>query len=101
MLRTTRLTGHALLSPVSLLFLWSLAGCHPIAPPASQVPTAQSALDRMRASATCGLGVQASAKIDHFGEQGRIVGDLLMIVAEPARIRMDVVSPFGVAVATL
>jgi outer membrane lipoprotein-sorting protein len=77
-----------------------LTGC-PVAPPASQIPSAQSALDRIRATGACGTGVQAAAKIDHFGEQGRVRGDLLMFVSEPARIRMDIVSPFGVTLATL
>ncbi len=55
----------------------------------------------MRATASCGTGVQAVAKLDHSGERGRIRGDLLLIVSRPARIRMDVVSPFGVTLATL
>jgi hypothetical protein len=77
-----------------------LTGC-PVAPPASQLPSAQSAFDRIRASGACGTGVQASAKIDHFGDHGRVRGDLLMFVSDPARMRLDVVSPFGVALATL
>jgi hypothetical protein len=55
----------------------------------------------MHATFGCVSAVQASAKIDHFGEQGRVRGDLLLFAARPARIRMDVVSPFGVALATL
>jgi hypothetical protein len=55
----------------------------------------------MHATFACGNSVQAGAKIDHFGQQGRVRGDLLLFAARPARIRMDVVSPFGVALATL
>jgi hypothetical protein len=55
----------------------------------------------MHATFSCGNAVQANAKIDHFGEQGRVRGDLLLFAARPARIRMDAVSPFGVALATL
>jgi hypothetical protein len=55
----------------------------------------------MRASAACGVGVQAAAKIDHFGEHGRVRGDLLLYAFTPARLRLDVVSSFNVAVATL
>jgi hypothetical protein len=55
----------------------------------------------MRATFVCGNAVQANAKIDHFGEQGRVRGDLMLFAARPARIRMDAVSPFGVALATL
>ena len=82
------------------------AGCASTAPPASQIPSADAAVARMHdATASC-LGVQAKAKIDHvdrkrkFGTQ-RLRGDLLMMVTVPARIRMDIVSPFGVTVATL
>jgi hypothetical protein len=81
-------------------FVLLLTGC-PMKPPASQVPSAQAAIDRLRASGTCETGIQASAKIDHFGERGRVRGDLLMFVAVPSRIRMDIVSPFGVTIATL
>jgi hypothetical protein len=78
-----------------------LAGCVHVAPPASAPPTADAALARMHATFTCGNAVQANAKIDHFGEQGRVRGDLMLFAARPAQIRMDVVSPFGVALATL
>ena len=84
-----------------LVGLASLAGCAGIAPPASAPPTADAALSRMHATFTCGNAIQSNAKIDHFGEQGRIRGDLMLFAARPARIRMDVVSPFGVAIATL
>lgn len=84
------------------LFLPVLAtACVRIAPPASAPPTADDALSRMRASLACGNAVQATAKIDHFGEHGRVRGELMLFAARPARVRMDVVSPFGVALATL
>ncbi len=70
-------------------------------PPASQPPSARAAIDRLHASQDCGLGVQAAAKIDHFGKQGRVRGDLLLFALWPARLRMDAVSPFGVTLATL
>jgi hypothetical protein len=78
-----------------------LAGCHNVAPPASPMPNAAAALDRARASSACGVAIQASSKIDHFSDQGRFRGDLLMFASAPDRIRMDVVSPFGVTLATL
>ena len=78
----------------------ALGGCF-ASPPASQMPTATAALDRLRATGTCGTSLQAGAKIDHFGKQGRIRGDLLMFAAAPASLRMDIVSPFGGTVATL
>ncbi len=78
----------------------SLCGCF-ASPPASQMPTATAALDRLRDTGKCGTALQASAKIDHFGKQGRVRGDLLMFAATPASLRMDIVSPFGVTLATL
>jgi hypothetical protein len=55
----------------------------------------------MHATLACGNAVQATAKIDHFGEHGRIRGDVMLFAARPADIRLDVVSPFGAALATL
>jgi len=82
---------------IPLLFLSASA----VKPPASQLPSAQAAIDRLRAQGACENASQSAAKIDHFGEKGRVRGDLLMFVAVPNRIRMDVVSPFGVTLATL
>ena len=82
-----------------LLALAAVACGNP--PPASQPPSARAAIDRLRATQECGLGVQAAAKIDHFGQQGRVRGDLLLFAVWPARLRMDAVSPFGVTLATL
>jgi len=45
--------------------------------------------------------VQAEASIDHFGPKGRVKGKLLLFAASPASLRMDIVSPFGVTLATL
>jgi hypothetical protein len=77
-----------------------LMGCG-VPPPASQVPTARAALSRVHETQDCGIGVHASAKIDHFGKGGRIRTDLLAFAIWPDRLRMDVVSPFGVTLATL
>jgi len=55
----------------------------------------------MHATLACGNSVQASAKVDHLGEGGRVRGDVLLFAARPARIRMDAVSPFGATLATL
>jgi hypothetical protein len=89
-------------APVPLpLLLAVLAACANVPPPASQLPNAAAAIDRLRATARSCVALQASAKIDHFGDQGRVRGDLLMFAAVPARLRMDIVSPFGVTLATL
>jgi outer membrane lipoprotein-sorting protein len=79
-----------------------LAGCGAhIAPPLSSPPSADAALARMHDTFACSNAVQASAKMDHFGERGRVRGEVLLFAARPARMRMDVVSPFGVTLATL
>lgn len=70
-------------------------------PPRSPVPDGAAAIARARATTACAAGVQAQAKLDHLSDQGRFRGDLLLFAVAPARIRMDVVSPFGVALATL
>jgi hypothetical protein len=78
-----------------------LTGCPSVAPPASQFPTADSALARMRETTACASAVQANAKLDHFGKGGRFRGDVMMFAAAPSSLRIDIVSPFGVALATL
>lgn len=78
----------------------ALVGCG-TPPPASQVPSPRAALDRLHATQGCGIGVQSSSKIDYFGKDGRIRSDLLGFAVWPAKLRLDVVSPFGVALAVL
>src|SRR5450631_1346817 len=71
-------------------------------PPASQMPNAQAAIDRMRASSSCGEAIRADAKLDHFAaETGRIRTELLFIAARPARLRMDALAPVVGTVFTL
>ena len=67
-------------------------------PPASVLPDARAAIARMRATQDCGLGIQAGAKIDHFGKGGRVRGDLLFFALWPARLRMDIIGPMNVGV---
>jgi hypothetical protein len=77
-----------------------LGGCHRDPPP-SQFPNAQAALDRMRATYACSRGLHGDAKIDYFGEQGRVRGSVLYIAMLPEQLRFDVFSPFGVTLSTL
>ncbi len=78
-----------------------LLGC-PSAPPPSQLPNAQAAIDRMRATSSCGNAIQADAKLDHFAsDTGRIRTELLFIAARPARMRMDALAPVVGTVFTL
>lgn len=84
--------------PVAILaFTLLAAGCG-TPPPASQVPSARAAIDRLQATQDCGLGIHANAKIDHFGKGGRVRGDLLMYAIWPELLRMDVVGPMNVGV---
>ncbi|HXN30211.1 MAG TPA: hypothetical protein VN894_00055, partial [Polyangiaceae bacterium] len=76
-------------------------GCAGRTPPPSSPPTADAALARMHATFACGSGIQGNAKFDLFGEHGRGRGDLMLFAERPALIRLDIVSPFGVALATL
>lgn len=55
----------------------------------------------MHASSRCGNGVHGRAKIDDSGPAGRIRLTLLFFAYTAAQLRMDAVSPFGVALATL
>ena len=80
----------------SLLF-----GCPASAPPASRFPSADAALKRLHDTQACGTGVHASAKIDHFGQDGRVRVAMLLFASSPASLHLDAVSPFGIALATL
>ncbi len=55
----------------------------------------------MRATYACSRGVVGDAKVDYFGEHGRVRGSMLFVTSRPERVRFDVVSPFGVTVSTL
>lgn len=71
-------------------------------PPASQVPSARAAVTRVHATQDCGIGIHASAKIDSFNaKEGRVRGDLLAFAVWPDRLRLDIISPFGVTLWTL
>lgn len=85
---------------VSALLTALAVGCAS-PPPASQFPNAQAALDRMRATTACSRALTSDAKIDYFGEAGRIRGSLLYVVAVPDKLRLDVVSPFGATISTV
>jgi hypothetical protein len=87
---------------VAVLALVGLAACAPaVAAPASSPPSADAVLARMREGAACAHAVQGSAKLEHYGQEGRVRGELMLFAARPASLRLDVISPFGVAVATL
>jgi hypothetical protein len=83
--------------PLGFLFL---AGCG-TRPPASVFPSADDALARMKATYACVNGVQGTSKIDHLSPRGRIRGDVYIFAVNAARVRFDVVSPFGATIYTL
>jgi hypothetical protein len=79
-----------------------LGGCAAhVAQPASAPPSVDAALARMHATFACGAGIQASARFDQLGQDGRVRGEVMLFAIRPAKLRMDVVSPFGVTLATL
>lgn len=80
--------------------LLAVLGCQQ-PPPASRFPDAESALDRMRAGQACSRAVRGEAKLDYFGDQGRVRGSILYVVLAPDRMRFDVFSPFGATLSTL
>ena len=55
----------------------------------------------MRSIFACANGLQGEAKIDHFGPRGRIRGKADLFAVNPARVRIDVVSPLNTPVLTL
>lgn len=77
-----------------------LTGC-PAPPPPSQFPTAADALSAMKRPYRCANGVQGEGKIDHLSPRGRIRGEVYIFAINPARVRFDVVSPFGAMLYTL
>jgi outer membrane lipoprotein-sorting protein len=85
-----------LVASVALL----LTGC-PSPPPPSQFPSAADALQGMKRTYQCANGVQGEGKLDHFSRQGRVRGDVYVFAVNPARVRFDVVSPFGAMLYTL
>lgn len=84
----------------SLSLLIGLVGCVK-SPPASQFPDASAALGRMKATYACARGVQGEGKLDHMNKAGRIRGDVMLMAVDPDRVRFDVISQFGVTLATL
>jgi len=55
----------------------------------------------MKATLSCANGIQGEGKLDHLSPRGRIKGSVLLFAVNPARVRIDVVSPFGSLLYTL
>jgi hypothetical protein len=84
-----------------LLLLGALALACGKSPPPSLFPDGEAALARMRATYECSRGVTAEAKLDYIGPGGRIRGNVLYLAGSPARLRLDLFSPFGAVLSTL
>jgi len=90
------------LSKCAPLGFASLALACATPPPASQFPSAQAAIDRMRATSACGNAIQADAKLDYFASAtGRARLSVLFIAAKPSSLRMDALAPLVGTVFTL
>ncbi len=91
--------GRMIPLTLALAFLGTVA-CSKT-PPASQFPNARTALDQMKSTYACARGISGEGKLDHMNKQGRIRGDVMLMAVDPARVRFDVISQFGVTLATL
>lgn len=84
-----------------LLAVGALAAACGKPPPPSLFPDGEAALGRMHATYACSRGVTAEAKLDYIGPSGRIRGNVLYLAGSPARLRLDLFSPFGAVLSTL
>jgi hypothetical protein len=69
--------------------------------PTSRIPTAADAIASVKKAYSCCNGVFGEGKLDHFGDRGRVRGDVTVFAVNPARVRVDVMSPFGAMLYTL
>lgn len=92
-------SGRRIGGATTVALTFCLAACGRTPP--SVFPTADVALERMRATGACSRAVQGEATLDYFGEGGRVRGKLLYLGAHPAKLRFDAYSPFGVTLSTL
>ncbi len=82
------------------LSLVALSACAP-PPPASQFPNARAAIDRMRNTYSCSRAVRAEAKVEYFGDKGRVTANVMYMAAALEKLRFDIFSQFGVTISTL
>ena len=47
-------------------------------------------LGRLREVQACSRGVSAEGKIDYYGPEGRVRGNVLYLVSQPENVRLDV-----------
>lgn len=94
--------GRALLWVMALACasLSSACGAH-VAPPASQFPTAQHALQTLASQHECSRALRGEAKLDTFDAHGRLRVGALFMLEHPQSLRLDLLSPLGGTLATL
>jgi hypothetical protein len=71
------------------------------APPRSVFPSADLAIQRMRATTSCSHGVRGESKIEYFAGIVSVRASALYVASRPDRIRIDLFSPFGATLSTL
>ncbi|HEX2731646.1 MAG TPA: lipoprotein insertase outer membrane protein LolB [Polyangiaceae bacterium] len=87
-----------------MLLPWALfvSACWPAAKaPASQFPSAEPALEQLRAQHSCSRALRGEAKIDSFSPQGRLKVGALFMLEHPQSLRLDLLSPLGGTLGTL
>lgn len=80
--------------------IFQLAACA-TAPPRFPIPGAEEAVGLFRKAEPCRRALSGEATIDYFGDEGRIRTRSLYVGAFPERLRFDIISPFGMTLATL
>jgi hypothetical protein len=77
-----------------------VAACQRAAP-ASRFPSPRDAIARMREAHACSRGLTGEGTFDYLGDEGRVRARSLYVVARPAQLRFDVMSPVGGVLSTL
>lgn len=68
----------------------TVLGCRSVSPPASAIPDARSAVNRLDATYASVTGISGAAKIDYLGDNGRVRGDVSVLASGPARLRFAI-----------
>jgi hypothetical protein len=77
-----------------------VAACQRVAPP-SRIPSARQAIERMREGMACSRGLVGEGTFDYLGDDARVRARSMYVVARPASLRIDVISPLGGVLSTL
>lgn len=95
----------AMTAPVAVLAATALlsVGCCALGscPPVSQYPTGRAAIEQVRLAHSCSRGLRGEATLDYLDPERRVRVDAFYQVANPNRVRFDLVSPLGTPLSTL